>query len=129
MSSCGASWWRERYHSMIMSYNTLSTLMVLVRGGRLCCFLLLCFIVLATVRHDGGVKTILAPHNNYRRILGVRYLSNRLTSGYAANTNKTYGGKSSYAMYFMPYIVDSVVGFINDENMAPRDVSAPNGAQ
>ena len=35
-------------------------------------------------------------------------MSNRLTSGYAANTNKTYGGKSSYAMYFMPYIVDSV---------------------
>jgi len=35
----------------------------------------------------------------------------------------------SYAMYFMPYIVDSVVRFINDENMAPRDVSAPNGAQ
>ena len=35
----------------------------------------------------------------------------------------------SYAMYFMPYIVDSVVPFINDENMAPRDVSAPNGAQ
>ena len=65
----------------------------------------------------------------YRRILGVRYLSNRLTSGHTANTNKTYGGKSSYAMYFMPYIVDSVVGFINDENMAPRDVSAPNGAQ
>ena len=65
----------------------------------------------------------------YRWILGVRYLSNRLTSGYAANTNKTYEGKSSYAMYFMPYIVDSVVGFINDENMAPRDVSAPNGAQ
>ena len=56
-------------------------------------------------------------------------MSNRLTSGHTANTNKTYGGKSSYAMYFMPYIVDSVVGFINDENMAPRDVSAPNGAQ
>ena len=65
----------------------------------------------------------------YRRIFLDRYLSNRLTSGYAANTNKTYEGKSSYAMYFMPYIVDSVVGFINDENMAPRDVSAPNGAQ
>ncbi len=69
------------------------------------------------------------PTTKYRRILGDRKLSNRLTSGYAANTNKTYGGKSSYAMYFMPYIVDSVVGFINDENMAPRDVSAPNGAQ
>jgi hypothetical protein len=65
----------------------------------------------------------------YRRIFGDRKLSNRLTSGSAANTNKTYGGKSSYAMYFMPYIVDSVVRFINDENMAPRDVSAPNGAQ
>ena len=67
--------------------------------------------------------------HTYRRILTKRLVSNRLTSGYAANTNKTYGGKSSYAMYFMPYIVDSVVGFINDENMAPRDVSAPNGAQ
>ena len=32
----------------------------------------------------------------YRRILGVRYLSNRLTSGYTANTNKTYEGKLAY---------------------------------
>ena len=69
------------------------------------------------------------PDRWYRRICTKRLVSNRLTSGYAANTNKTYGGKSSYAMYFMPYIVDSVVPFINDENMAPRDVSAPNGAQ
>ena len=67
----------------------------------------------------------------YRRILGDRKLSNRLTSASAPNTNKTYsmGEIYSYAMYFMPYIVDSVVRFINDENMAPRDVSAPNGAQ
>ena len=77
----------------------------------------------------GGRCNPKRKHILYRRILGDRKLSNRLTSGYAANTNKTYGGKSSYAMYFMPYIVDSVVGFINDENMAPRDVSAPNGAQ
>ena len=39
----------------------------------------------------------------YRRIFLNRKLSNRLTSGSAANTNKTYEGKSSYAMYFMPY--------------------------
>jgi hypothetical protein len=47
---------------------------------------------------------------------------------------KRMGEIYSYAMYFMPYIVylsivDSVVRFINDENMAPRDVFAPNGAQ
>jgi hypothetical protein len=47
---------------------------------------------------------------------------------------KRIGEIYSYAMYFMPYIVylsivDSVVRFINDENMAPRDVFAPNGAQ
>ena len=47
----------------------------------------------------------------YRRICGDRKLSNRLTSASAPNTNKTYGGNLllDYAMYFMPYIVDSVV--------------------
>ena len=111
-------------------YNLLVETAILKQVCTSCFGLIKSFCTL--LRQDIRYCTVLyrlLTEERYRRILGVRYLSNRLTSASGPNTNKTYGGKSSYAMYFMPYIVDSVVGFINDENMAPRDVSAPNGAQ